>query len=86
MIWKVYLLECCDSSLYCGVTKNIKVRVATHNAGRGSKYTRSRLPVRLVAVSPDFTKRQAFQFEYHVKQLPASKKRERVLRGSKGWD
>jgi len=84
MIWKVYLLECCDGSLYCGVTKNVEARVATHNAGRGAKYTRSRLPVGLVAVSPDFTKRQAFQFEYHVKQLPASKKRERVLCGTRG--
>ena len=83
MIWKVYLLECCDSSLYCGVAKNVENRVETHNYGRGAKYTRSRLPVRLVAVSPDFTKRQAFQFEYHVKQLPAFKKRDEVLRGTK---
>ncbi len=81
MVWKVYLLRCCDGSLYCGVTKDVEARVATHNAGRGAKYTRSRLPVKVVAVSPDLTKRQAFQFEYHVKQLPAGQKCVAVLQG-----
>ncbi len=79
MVWKVYLLRCCDGSLYCGVTKDVEARVSTHNAGKGAKYTRSRLPVELVAVSPDLGKRRAFQFEYHVKQLPAGQKRAAVL-------
>jgi putative endonuclease len=81
MVWKVYLLRCCDGSLYCGVTKDVEARVATHNAGRGAKYTRSRLPVEVVAVSPDLEKRRAFQFEYHVKRLPASQKCAAVLQG-----
>ena len=76
-------LQCRDGSLYCGVTKDVEARVATHNVGRGAKYTRSRLPVRLVAVSPDLTKRQAFQFEWYVKRLPAGKKRGAVLRGER---
>lgn len=48
--WCVYLLRCADGSLYCGITNELKARIATHNKGRGAKYTRSRLPVRLAYV------------------------------------
>ena len=44
----VYMVECSDNTLYTGWTVNLARRVATHNAGRGARYTRSRLPVRLV--------------------------------------
>ena len=44
----VYLLRCADGSLYCGWTTDLAVRVETHNRGKGAKYTRSRLPVKLV--------------------------------------
>ena len=43
-----YILACVDGTLYTGWTNNLEKRLATHNAGRGGKYTRSRLPVRLV--------------------------------------
>lgn len=43
----VYLLRCGDDSLYCGWTTDIERRVAAHRAGRGARYTRSRLPVEL---------------------------------------
>ena len=81
MVWKVYLLECNDGSLYCGVAKDVAARVATHNLGKGAKYTRSRLPVTIAAVGPDCTKRQAFQLEYRVKRLSADKKRDLILTG-----
>ena len=43
--WTVYLLRCADGSLYAGIARSLADRVAAHNAGRGAKYTRSRLPV-----------------------------------------
>ena len=43
-----YMLECRDGSLYTGWTNNLEKRVACHNAGKGGKYTASRLPVKLV--------------------------------------
>ena len=43
-----YLLRCSDGTLYCGWTDNIEKRLAAHNSGKASKYTRSRLPVKLV--------------------------------------
>lgn len=43
-----YILQCGDGTLYTGWTNNLERRVAAHRAGRGGKYTRSHLPVRLV--------------------------------------
>jgi len=72
--WIVYLIRCSDESLYCGITNNLKNRLIAHNSGRGSKYTRFRRPVELVAASPEMTKNDALKLEYRVKQVPASKK------------
>ncbi|MDZ7842431.1 MAG: GIY-YIG nuclease family protein [Gammaproteobacteria bacterium] len=41
------MLRCADGSLYTGVAKDMQRRLAQHNAGRGAKYTRSRVPVTL---------------------------------------
>jgi len=53
--WFVYILRCGDASLYTGITKDVPRRFRQHNAGTASKYTRSRLPVRLAhqEVHPD---------------------------------
>jgi putative endonuclease len=72
--WVVYLIRCSDESLYCGITNNLKNRLAEHNSGRGAKYTRSRRPVELVGTSFEVTKSDALKLEYRVKQVPASKK------------
>jgi putative endonuclease len=72
--WVVYLIQCSDESLYCGITNNLKNRLAAHNLGRGAKYTRSRRPVELVGASSKMTKSDALKLEYRVKQVPASKK------------
>ena len=72
--WKVYLVLCSDNSLYCGVAKDVEIRIIKHNTGKGAKYTRSRRPVKLVAVSREMTKSKALQLEYLVKQLPKNKK------------
>lgn len=73
--WKVYLLTCSDGSYYCGVTnKTIKERIATHNSGTGSKYTRGRLPVELVLYTGKMTRSEACKLEYKVKRMPKDKK------------
>jgi len=72
--WQVYLLECADRSLYCGITNDLSARIETHNTGRGAKYTRGRLPVTLVAQSREMTKSQALKCEIAIKQLPTQKK------------
>lgn len=53
--WTVYILRCADGSLYTGIAKDVDRRRRQHAAGTASKYTRSRLPVKLVyrEVQPD---------------------------------
>ena len=46
--WFVYMLRCADDSLYTGITTDLSRRCDQHNAGAASRYTRSRLPIRLV--------------------------------------
>ncbi|MEF2144970.1 MAG: GIY-YIG nuclease family protein [Desulfovibrionaceae bacterium] len=72
--WFVYLLECADNTLYCGVTTDLTRRVAEHNAGTGAKYTRSRLPVRLAASRKCQDKSDALRLEIKIKKLPRSRK------------
>ncbi|MDD4169484.1 MAG: GIY-YIG nuclease family protein [Desulfotomaculaceae bacterium] len=43
-----YILQCNDGSYYTGWTTNLAARLKVHNEGKGARYTRSRLPVRLV--------------------------------------
>jgi putative endonuclease len=72
--WVAYLVRCSDSSLYCGISNDLKKRLIEHNSGKGAKYTRSRRPVVLVGVSPELTKSDALKLEYKIKQLPADRK------------
>ena len=72
--WKVYLVKCADNSLYCWIAKDVAARVEKHNAGKGAKYTRSRLPVELAAVSSEMSKSEALKLEYYVKKQPAVEK------------
>ena len=78
--WVVYLVRCSDKSLYCGITNNLKNRLFEHNSGKGAKYTRSRRPVKLVGISSEMTKSEAFKLEYRIKQLPTNKKLSKLLR------
>ena len=48
MEWCVYMLHCCDGTLYTGSTNRLEQRVLAHAQGRGAKYTRSRRPVELI--------------------------------------
>jgi peptidyl-prolyl cis-trans isomerase B (cyclophilin B) len=45
----VYVLCCADGSFYAGSTSDLGRRLFAHRRGAGARYTRSRLPVRLVA-------------------------------------
>ena len=44
----MYVVQCSDGTLYTGYTTDIDSRLKPHNAGKGAKYTRPRLPVTLL--------------------------------------
>ena len=62
----VYLLRCSDESFYCGWTTDLEKRVATHNAGSGTKYTRSRRPVELVYFEEYEDRHEVLSREWHI--------------------
>ena len=64
-----YILECAAGSFYTGWTNDLQKRLRLHNQGKASKYTRSRLPVRLVYMEEHQTKQEAMKREYAIKQL-----------------
>jgi putative endonuclease len=74
MPWLFYIIECADTSLYCGITNNIKRRIEEHNNGLGGKYTRSRLPVRLKYSEEYPTRSEALKRESDVRRWSRKKK------------
>jgi putative endonuclease len=73
--WSVYIVRCADGSLYTGISKDVKARLATHNAGKGAAYTRARRPVRLRYKETGFTRSEALMREAAIKALPREKKK-----------
>lgn len=70
----VYMVECSDGSLYTGWTTDVEARVATHNSGEGAKYTRSRLPVKLVYFEEADGRSAALKREAAIKKLTRKNK------------
>ena len=73
-LWYVYILHCSDGTLYTGSTDDVQRRLATHNSGKGAKYTRSRLPVELLYTECYESCSAALKREYAIKQLSRSEK------------
>lgn len=73
-----YILECKDKTLYTGWTNHLQKRIKTHNDGKGAKYTKSRLPVRLVYYEVYETKQEAMRREYEIKQLTRKQKKKLI--------
>ena len=66
-MYYIYILKCCDNTLYTGYTNDLDKRLATHNAGKGAKYTARRLPVELVYSESFDNKNDAMSREWHIK-------------------
>ena len=79
----IYIVECADGTLYTGWTWDLVARLKRHNAGKGAKYTRARLPVTLVYSEEMPGERAARQREYAIKQLSREQKLNLIRPGSK---
>ena len=74
----MYVVECCDGTYYTGYTTDVKKRIAVHNSGKGAKYTRARLPVKLIYVEGFDSKEEAMSAEALLKHKKRPQK-ERFL-------
>ncbi len=73
-MYYVYILKCRGGTLYIGSTNDIDKRISTHNAGKGAKYTRGRLPVKLLYTESFATKGEALKREIRLKRLSRKEK------------
>lgn len=76
-----YMLRCSDGSIYSGYTTDPHRREKVHNSGKGAKYTRTRLPVKLVYFEEFDNKIDAMKREYAFKQL-THKEKEEIIKNS----
>lgn len=65
----VYILRCCDGTLYTGWSVDVQRRLERHNAGTASRYTAGRRPVELKLAIPMADRRAAMREEARIKQL-----------------
>lgn len=77
--WWMYVVRCCDDTLYTGITTDPERRLREHNqTSRGARYTRARRPVELVAAWRHDDRSAASKAEYAFKQLTREEKLARV--------
>lgn len=74
----VYILKCSDETLYTGWTNDLHKRLNAHLQGKGAKYTRGRLPVKLVYFEEHSDKISAQKREYEIKQMTRREKLELI--------
>lgn len=77
-----YIVVCKDGTFYTGWTNNLEKRISDHNAGKGAKYTKSRLPVVLAYYEIYETKEDAMRREYAIKKL-SRKEKEKLIEQKK---
>ena len=75
-----YLARCSDGSLYSGSCKDLKEREEKHNSGKGAKYTRAHLPVKIVYSEEFENLSEALKREAQVKTWSKIQK-EQLIQG-----
>ena len=79
----VYIVECSDGTLYTGYTNNLDKRIKTHNAGKGAKYTRCRIPVKLLYYEEYADKSKAMSREWFIKNKMTRDEKLYMIRSKK---
>ena len=74
-----YMVRCADGTIYSGYSTNPMRRENVHNSGKGAKYTRNRLPVKLIYAEVFDNKSDAMKREWALKQLNHKQKEELVI-------
>jgi predicted GIY-YIG superfamily endonuclease len=76
----MYILRCCDGTLYVGHTDDLERRIAQHESGELGGYTALRRPVTLVFCQPFPSREEALARERQVKNWSGGKKEALVAR------
>ena len=84
MLCYCYIVECADGTYYTGWAIDPEKRVDTHNRGRGAKYTRMRLPVKLVYMEEQPDVKTAMKREIAIKRLGRDGKKKLIVKSIQG--
>lgn len=76
MNWLVYLIECGDGSLYCGITNRPHERWMAHQNKKGARYTQMRGVKEMRLIVCCLNKNEALRLEKQVKKMISSRKRQ----------
>jgi putative endonuclease len=79
LIWYIYIVECQDSTYYTGMTSDLARRVKEHKTGNGSRYTKSRRPIKLKYFEITSTRSEAVKREMEIKNYSRKKKKELIF-------
>ena len=80
MNWWVYIIKCCDGSLYTGISTDLDRRFQQHRSGKGAKYFRIRQPLEIVYSEGTYSRHEASRREVKIKKM--SHREKQVLIGS----
>jgi predicted GIY-YIG superfamily endonuclease len=72
--WFVYIVRCRDERLYTGISNDVAKRIATHNRGKGCRFTKYRYPVRLIYTEDCITKSSARKRELEIQGFTRARK------------
>lgn len=84
MKWNVYIVQCEDGSLYTGITTNIDRRIHEHNVGKGAKYLRGKLPVKVIYFEQFNNQSEAMRRESEIKDWKRERKLQLIKKKFKG--
>jgi len=72
--WYVYIAECSDKTFYTGISNDVENRIKKHNLGIGAKYTKSKIPLKLLYQEKHKNKSEARKREIQLKGWSRKKK------------
>lgn len=80
--WFVYMLLCADGTFYTGITNDVERRFNVHQQGKGARYTRPRLPLKLIYQEKCRGRSAALVREFKMKSFSRKKKEDLAVRFS----
>jgi putative endonuclease len=76
--WFVYIIQCEDGTLYTGITTDTDRRLAEHQAGTASKYTRAHGAEKMVYTEAAEDRSKASKREAEIKNLSREEKKQMI--------
>jgi len=80
MKYYIYILLCSDNTYYTGFTTDVEKRLSEHNSGKGAKYTRGRIPCKLVYTESFEDKSSALKREWEIKHRLSREDKEKLIK------